>query len=729
MDAVEVSSADIARIANVRPTAVSNWRKRHIDFPEPVGGTEKSPRFNLSDVLSWLRDQGKAVNLPTQQRLHQAIESAAEHTSLPAALVQAGLALLYVDHPPPGANADAWIDPLAEAQAELARTNFGLADVPPPDALAPASNAMLRTALTEDNKRSRQSIVEKLLDRYLQDRPPSNLGTTPRPLAELMIALVGSDPGSLMDPACGTGSILVSAAKAGHSRLMGQDADPTLAMMTAIRLQLTGTQGFDIQLGDALNRDAFGSAKADNIACHVPPSDRGWLRESSLNDERWAYGVPSNRESELAWVQHALWHLKPGGMAALLMSPGAGTRPSGRRIRRELASKGALRAVISLPRGSLHNTTVAPQVWLLTNAASVNAHSTVLMMDLSNQHEDNVPQWKEISERALGCWHRYQESWSDRLRRNDQARAVPIIELLDEEVDLTPTKYLPVTLAPAKSVIELKEEHRKATLHFEGLQAQLAELPIEFTNLPTTIRWETIDLLEQQDVLRIWRHQTSGDSSHSTKLVRVITPIDIARHQASQESTEVPDVELATQVRPGDVLAVVINRRLYARTATDADIDAHIGPQVVILRPHPQMLDCHYLSGFLNGRSAGEQLARNISSTGVHTTSELRRIRMPVPDIDAQIELAKRLCQLEQLADHARSTFRLTDVFTGDYRDSLLEQMTGEDMTGEDRSGQTDNPASRSTADSTEQTPALADDCSPEVQTDDSIVRTHTGQS
>ena len=44
---VEVSASDIARIAGVRPSAVSNWRRRHGDFPGPIAGTEKSPRFRL----------------------------------------------------------------------------------------------------------------------------------------------------------------------------------------------------------------------------------------------------------------------------------------------------------------------------------------------------------------------------------------------------------------------------------------------------------------------------------------------------------------------------------------------------------------------------------------------------------------------------------------------------------------------------------------------------------
>ena len=71
-----MSAADIARIAGVRPSAVSNWRRRHDDFPRPVGGTDKNPRFDLADVEAWLRSQGRAPEIPADERLWQAFESA-----------------------------------------------------------------------------------------------------------------------------------------------------------------------------------------------------------------------------------------------------------------------------------------------------------------------------------------------------------------------------------------------------------------------------------------------------------------------------------------------------------------------------------------------------------------------------------------------------------------------------------------------------------------------------
>lgn len=60
----EVTAADIARLAGVGRAAVSNWRRRHADFPKPVGGTETSPAFALGEVEEWLRHQGKLAEVP-----------------------------------------------------------------------------------------------------------------------------------------------------------------------------------------------------------------------------------------------------------------------------------------------------------------------------------------------------------------------------------------------------------------------------------------------------------------------------------------------------------------------------------------------------------------------------------------------------------------------------------------------------------------------------------------
>src|ERR1700754_3369817 len=78
-----VSTGDIARLGRVGRAAVSNWRRRHDDFPQPVAGTVSNPRFALSEVEAWLRRNGKSYQLSAADRVWQRLVSGGEELRLP----------------------------------------------------------------------------------------------------------------------------------------------------------------------------------------------------------------------------------------------------------------------------------------------------------------------------------------------------------------------------------------------------------------------------------------------------------------------------------------------------------------------------------------------------------------------------------------------------------------------------------------------------------------------
>jgi hypothetical protein len=73
-DVGEMTAAAIARLAGVGRAAVSNWRRRYPDFPQPVGGTAASPTFSRSAVEAWLLSTGKADQLATAGRTYTGTE-------------------------------------------------------------------------------------------------------------------------------------------------------------------------------------------------------------------------------------------------------------------------------------------------------------------------------------------------------------------------------------------------------------------------------------------------------------------------------------------------------------------------------------------------------------------------------------------------------------------------------------------------------------------------------
>src|ERR1039457_2140162 len=60
-----MTAAAIARLAGVGRAAVSNWRRRYPEFPQPVGGSSTSLTFDRAEVEAWLKATGKADQLAT----------------------------------------------------------------------------------------------------------------------------------------------------------------------------------------------------------------------------------------------------------------------------------------------------------------------------------------------------------------------------------------------------------------------------------------------------------------------------------------------------------------------------------------------------------------------------------------------------------------------------------------------------------------------------------------
>ncbi|CAM5254997.1 hypothetical protein SALBM217S_08820 [Streptomyces griseoloalbus] len=177
--------------------------------------------------------------------------------------------------------------------------------------------------------------------------------------------------------------------------------------------------------GDSLRADQWPDLKVDLVVCDPPAGVTEWGREELLLDSRWGLGTPSKAEGELAWLQHAYAHTAPGGQVLMVMPASVAYRKAGRRIRAELVRRGIVRQVIALPPGTATSHALSVHLWCLRrpmNTGAGDTNHTVRMVDLT----DNDP------EASLEP-------------RPDQVADVPLIELLDDVVDLTPGNHMRCT--------------------------------------------------------------------------------------------------------------------------------------------------------------------------------------------------------------------------------------------------------------------------------------------
>ncbi|WP_028959661.1 N-6 DNA methylase [Streptomyces sp. UNC401CLCol] len=716
-NATEVTAAGIARLAGVGRAAVSNWRRRHADFPRPVGGTETSPAFALAEVEEWLRRHRKLAEVPLKERVWQQL---AGHPDGPVtALVHAGCALLLIHDRPP-----VWLDissgtderlaallpaaleeVLTPRMPETARTGHPgrsrvngqhPVDTPPapapasapaapatpatpaPPAATPATPALdiptaprllpsvplLRGVAELAAERGARPTFEFLLGRHL-DANPRQYTLTPPDLAALMAALAGA-PGTVLDPACGTGALLRAVADRPDRRLHAQDSSPELAALTALRLALHTRAPVHAAAGDTLRADAYPELRADAVLCHPPFNERNWGHDDLAYDPRWEYGFPARTESELAWVQHALARLRDGGTAVMLMPPAVASRRSGRRIRADLLRRGALRAVVALPAGAAPPYSVPLHLWVLRRPDRTPAQPEVLLVDAGRFTAEGRggPDWPGVRETVLDAWGVFDRDGSVG-ERPGLARSVPVIELLDDDVDLTPARRLP---PPADTDGAGRLTDVRARLDETlRLTAELAPPPAE--PVPSAAASGRHPLTTVGELARAGAlvMRAGGHGGHAR--VPVLTDHDVLAGTAPSgtlpESEEEPVL-----TEPGDVVLPVLGGGAVARVVDEATAGAVLGRNLVLLRPDPAALDPWFLAGFLRG-TANHRQASSYASTA--TRLDVRRLQLPRLAPDEQRRYGERFRALDAFERALREAGRLGEQLVRGMYDGLTD--------------------------------------------------------
>ncbi|MGW2252189.1 N-6 DNA methylase [Kitasatospora sp. NPDC001660] len=661
----DVTAAGIARLAGVGRAAVSNWRRRHADFPKPVGGTDTSPAFDLADVEQWLRDQGKLVQVPLRERVWQQIERDPDGAATALRLV--GAVFLLRDQPTRWQELAAADDrrltrELPEALAEALRARLG-EDHPVP---VPSGSeltgrlALLRGGAELANELGARQAYEFLMGRHLE-AGPRQYTLTPAPLSELMAELAGRAE-LVLDPACGFGGLLGAAGPT--TAVTGQEVDPDLAALTAVRLALHTDQEVRIRVGDSLRADAHTGVRADAVLCHPPFNERSWGHEELAYDTRWEYGLPPRTESELAWVQHALAHVRENGCAVLLMPPAAASRRSGRRIRADLLRRGALRAVVALPAGVAPPYGIPLHLWVLRRPAADAPQPQRLLLVNAAERPDGGEKlsWQELRSIVLEDWYAFDRDGAAP-QRPGVSRVVPLVDLLDDDVDVTPARHLPIRAAGGGEA-GLSEVRDRLT----GALRRTVELAPVAGVQGAPAHWPMTSLGELARTGALLMR--TGGAGAGTGGPPVLTEHDIVSGGAPSGVLPEGEDEEPVLTRAGDVVIPVLGRGTTTRVIDEATAGAALGRNVYLLRPDPATLDSWFLAGFLRSSANNRQAS---SFTTSATRLDVRRLQVPrLPPAD-QRRYGERFRAVAAFEEATRLAARLGELLVQGLYDGLTD--------------------------------------------------------
>ncbi len=703
-----ISAADIGRLAGFGASAISNWRRRHTDFPTPRGrAANGSALFARDEVVEYLGRHGR---LPSQAadgteawpgallRIGAAdavISVAGALIALAAAapvgghrsgleditddLVAARIIDLTLQIARTVSDGETVFEPLLRgrgANARRPRAAAGAVDRPHEELITPTwrliENQLDQTAPDPAAPKERTAALQGLFERLLELRMRERSGRVVETRTEgwvsrLMVELADARRGTVFDPAAGEAGFLLDAARTSGTEavtLAGREHDSETWRFARQRLLVHGV-GADVRLGDSLAPGGPG-ADADAVVCDPPFGLRVSPERWPPTDERWKFGIPAPN-ADLAWVQLAIHHLRDGGRAAVLL-PAASLYQSGfeARIRVELLHARAIEAIIVLPPGTRVSSQHAVAVWLLRRPEDATTDE-VLLVDATDADVpvlaypgDRAVGSKELavadqlSRSVLSTVHQWRAPDGTRQLDPEHSVAVPAAQLIAANAELLPARW---TSTAAKSrpaseiagaISEIKELRRGRPLP----KLELSEVAIARPD-----RRRVRQLVADGALELIAGARIASSSGAPAGAVRAWGPWDFRDEPARFTQTAGPIT------RPGDI--IVLQSLGGVRARIDEDGGCAIAPPAQALRIRRDSETGAQLDPLVCAAFLEDAENTRVATGGSAGRIGINELELPVLDRESSRRLNAALAALQAQKDSADELSRLAIALRG----------------------------------------------------------------
>ena len=295
---------------------------------------------------------------------------------------------------------------------------------------------------------------------------------TPQEVSELLTRLAVNGKTSVnkvYDPACGSGSLLLKAAKVlGRDNVRqgfyGQEINLTTYNLCRINMFLhdIGYEKFDIRNGDTLTDPAHWDDEPFEAIVSNPPYSIKWEGDANpvlINDPRFApAGVLAPKsKADLAFVMHALAWLAPNGTAAIVSFPGIMYRGGAeQKIRQYLVDNNFVEAVIQLPDNLFFGTSIATCILVLKKGKRDNS---VLFIDATKECVKVTNNNKLIEANLANVL----KAFADRKTVKHFAALVPHEDIAAQDYNLSVSTYV-------------EQEDTREKIDIVQLEAELEEI-------------------------------------------------------------------------------------------------------------------------------------------------------------------------------------------------------------------------------------------------------------
>ena len=288
---------------------------------------------------------------------------------------------------------------------------------------------------------------------------------TPAVMSRLLAKLADAKKGhTILDPACGSGSLLLEAAKQADEKdfaLFGQEVNGSTWALVRMNMFLHGQDSAVIKWCNTLTSPELVQngrlMQFDRVVANPPFSLDKWGFEEAQNDKynRFSRGVPPKSVADYAFVSHIVESLKPtSGKAAIIVPHGVLFRGGAEgRIREKLLQENLIDAVIGLPAGMFSSTGIPVAILVIDRSreqGGANAkRKDVLFIDASRDYIEDKKQvnLSEAQEKKII------DTYFSRTAIEKYSHAATFEELRENDFNLNIPRY--VDTFEAEAVVDI----------------------------------------------------------------------------------------------------------------------------------------------------------------------------------------------------------------------------------------------------------------------------------
>jgi type I restriction enzyme M protein len=324
---------------------------------------------------------------------------------------------------------------------------------------------------------------------------------TPSSVVRVLVEMLEPFKGRVYDPCCGSGGMFVQSEKfveahggsIGDIAVYGQEWNATTWRLCKMNLAIRGIEAnLGTEWANTLRNDVHKGLFADFVMANPPFNISDWGGEHLKADARWKYGVPPVGNANYAWLQHIVSHLKPSGVAGVVLANGSmSSQQSGEgEIRKNMVEADLVDCMVALPGQLFYSTQIPACLWFLARNKKGNGHrkrtGEVLFIDARKMGTLVDRTHRELSDAEIARIAETYHAWRNEKSKPKYAdvpgfcKSATVEEIRSHQYVLTPGRYV--------GAEEVEEDDEPFEVKMPRLVAKLEEQFREGARLEKEIR-------------------------------------------------------------------------------------------------------------------------------------------------------------------------------------------------------------------------------------------------